>query len=137
MDSEDSGKPVEARKLFIQAWNEATTDSEKLIAAHYVARHQESIFARLEWLDTALPFALKINDDTAKSAFPALYSNIATCYEDLNTPQKRGKNIRHWPLHLKTLFQTEALFITERKRICRLAIYSRQVATPTTNRKSK
>lgn len=40
MEMEEKGKSEEAIKLFLQAWNEATKDFEKFIAAHYVARHQ-------------------------------------------------------------------------------------------------
>ncbi|MEN9871731.1 MAG: hypothetical protein RLZZ171_2723, partial [Cyanobacteriota bacterium] len=89
---EEKGKPEEASKLFLQAWNEATNDFEKFISAHYVARHQKNVSDKLEWLETALQFALKINNDTVKSAFPSLYSNIAKCYEDLSTPDKAKKN---------------------------------------------
>lgn len=88
MALEDSGKPEEAKKLFFQAWNESTDDSEKFISAHYLARQQASVSARLEWLETASRFALKMNDDSVKSAFPSLYSNIAKCYDDLNAPEK-------------------------------------------------
>src|SRR6476660_5013298 len=92
MVMEDKDKPEEASKLFLQAWNEATNDFEKFIAAHYVARHQKNISDKLKWLETALQFALKINDDTVKSAFPALYLNIAKCYEDLSDPGNAKKN---------------------------------------------
>ena len=40
----------------------------------------------------ALQFALKINDDSVKAAFPSLYSNIAKCYEDLNDTGNAKKN---------------------------------------------
>ena len=43
MKLEDEGKPAEASALFLQAWNEATKDFEKFIAAHYVTRHQTNI----------------------------------------------------------------------------------------------
>jgi tetratricopeptide (TPR) repeat protein len=92
MDMEEKGKPEEASKLFLQAWNEATNDFEKFISAHYVARHQKNVSDKLEWLETALQFALKINNDTVKSAFPFLYSRIAKCYEDLSDPGKAKKN---------------------------------------------
>jgi tetratricopeptide (TPR) repeat protein len=92
MGMEEKGKPEEASKLFLQAWNEATNDSEKFISAHYVARHQKNISDKLKWLETALQFALNINNDTVKSAFPSLYSNIAKCYEALNDPGKAKKN---------------------------------------------
>jgi rifampin ADP-ribosylating transferase len=89
---EEKGKPEEASKRFLQAWNEATSDLEKFISAHYVARNQKNVSDQLKWLETALQFALKVNNDSVKSAFPALYSNIAKCYEDLNDPDKAKKN---------------------------------------------
>jgi tetratricopeptide (TPR) repeat protein len=92
MAMEENSKPEEASKLFLQAWNEATNDFEKFIAAHYVARHQKDISDKLKWLKTALQFALKINDETVKSAFPSLYLNIAKCYEDLSEPDKAKTN---------------------------------------------
>jgi tetratricopeptide (TPR) repeat protein len=92
MNQEEKGKPEEASKLFLQAWNEGTSDLEKFLAAYYVARHQKSISDKLRWLETTLQFALKINDDTVKSAFPTLYLNIAKCYEDLGDPGKAKKN---------------------------------------------
>jgi tetratricopeptide (TPR) repeat protein len=92
MGMEEKGKPEAASKLFIQAWSEATSDFEKFISAHYVARHQKNVSDKLKWLETALQFGLKINNDSVKSAFPALYSNIAKCYEDLRNPDKAKKN---------------------------------------------
>lgn len=92
MGMEEKGKPEEASELFLQAWNEATYDFEKFISAYYVARHQKNISAQLKWLETALQFALKINNDSVKSAFPSLYSNIAKCYEDLSDPGTAKKN---------------------------------------------
>jgi len=92
MGMEEKGKPEEASKLFLQAWNEATNDLESFISAHYVARHQKNASDKLKWLETALQFALKLNNDSAKSAFPSLYSNIAKCHEDLNDPDKAKRN---------------------------------------------
>ena len=92
MGMEEKGKPAEARKLFLQAWNEATNDFEKFTAAYYVARHQENTSDKLKWVETALQFALKINDVTVTSAFPSLYSNIAECYEELNDHENAKKS---------------------------------------------
>ena len=92
MAMEEKGKPEEASKLFLQAWNEAIYDFEKFIAAHYVARHQNNVSDKLKWLETDLQLALNINDDTIKSALPALYQNIARCYEELNNPAEAKKN---------------------------------------------
>jgi rifampin ADP-ribosylating transferase len=83
IEMEDKGKPDEAYKLFLQAWNTATDDFEKFTTAHYVARHQKNVSDKLKWHETALQFALRINNDAVKGAFASLYSNIAKCYEDL------------------------------------------------------
>lgn len=92
MNLEDEGKPEEAHKVFLQAWNEATNEFEKFIAAHYVARRQDNVADKLKWLATALQFALKINDHAVESAFPSLYLNIAKCYEELGDPDNTKKN---------------------------------------------
>jgi len=92
MDMEEKGKPEEASRLFLQAWNEATNDFEKYTAAYYVARHQQNVPDKLKWLETALQFALKINNESVSGAFPSLYSNIAKCYEDLGDFDNAKKN---------------------------------------------
>lgn len=92
MAMEDNGKPEEAAKLFLQAWEEATNDLEKYLAAHYVARHQKNGSDKLKWLEITLQFALKIDSESVKSAFPSLYSNIAKCYEELNDTAKAKEN---------------------------------------------
>lgn len=92
IELEEKGKPEEASEVFLQAWNEAKYDFEKFISAHYVARHQKEVSGKLKWLETALQSALKINDNSVKSAFPALYLNIAKCYEDLGDLEKAKEN---------------------------------------------
>lgn len=84
MSLEEKGHPKEASKVFLQAWNEATNDFEKFISAHYVARHQKHVSDEFDWLQTALQYALKVNDDSVKAAFGSLYTRIAKCYEALN-----------------------------------------------------
>src|SRR5213075_1098282 len=92
MDMEGTGKPEEASRLFLQAWNEAANDFEKYIAAYYAARHQDNARDKLKWLETALQFALKINNEAVISAFSGLYSKIAKCYEDLDDVDNAKKN---------------------------------------------
>ncbi|MES2688786.1 MAG: NAD(+)--rifampin ADP-ribosyltransferase [Bacteroidota bacterium] len=92
MDMEQKGQPEEALRLFLQGWNEAANDFEKFLAAHYIARNQKNVLDRLKWLETALEFALKMNDDAVKSAFPSLYANIAKCYDELGDPGNAKKN---------------------------------------------
>ena len=92
MSMEEEGKPEEAYKLFLLGWNQATNDLEKFLAAHYISRHQKTVSDKLKWLETALAYALKINDDTVKSALPSLYLNISKCYEDLSDIEKSKEN---------------------------------------------
>ena len=92
MELELNQRPDEAATLFLQAWNEATTDFEKFTAAHYVARHQRSVEDKLKWDETALAFALKIGDKSMATNYPSLYLNIAKCYEDLNDADKAQEN---------------------------------------------
>jgi tetratricopeptide (TPR) repeat protein len=92
MAMEEKNRPEEASNLFLQAWNEATADFEKFLAAYYVARHQHTVSDTLHWLETALQFALEINDDSVSSAFPSLYSSIGNCYEELGDPEKAKTN---------------------------------------------
>jgi rifampin ADP-ribosylating transferase len=92
IDLEGKSEPEEASRIFLQAWNEATDDFEKFLAAHFVARHQPNLSDKLHWLETALQLALKINDDSVQAAFPTLYSNIAECYEDLSDLKNSKKN---------------------------------------------
>ncbi|MDW9379387.1 NAD(+)--rifampin ADP-ribosyltransferase [Chryseobacterium sp. JV558] len=92
MSMEDNKMPEEAERLFLQAWEEATDGHEKFLAAHYISRHQKTAADRLKWLEIALDFALKVNDDTVKSALPSLYLNISKCYEDLGDTEMSKKN---------------------------------------------
>lgn len=92
MELEGRRNSEEASRLFLQAWKEATNDFEKYIAAYYVARHQNNVPDKLQWLETSLQFALKINNDAVKGTFPSLYSNIAKCYEDLTDLDRAKKN---------------------------------------------
>lgn len=92
MGLEEKGQPEEASSLFLQAWNEATNDFERFIAAHYVARQQQNVSDRLKWLETALQLALKLNDDAVKAAFAPLYASIAKCYAELNDVDNAKRN---------------------------------------------
>ncbi|MDQ1859241.1 NAD(+)--rifampin ADP-ribosyltransferase [Chryseobacterium sp. WLY505] len=92
MGFEDKGMPEEAAQLFLQAWEEASDDHEKFLAAYYVSRHQKTTADRLKWLETSLEFALKINDDTVKSALPSLYLNISRSYDDVGDTEKSKEN---------------------------------------------
>ena len=93
MDLEGQSKPEEAGSLFLQAWNEATNDFERFIAAHFVTRHQKNVADKLKWVEASLQEALKINDAYIKGVLPSLYSDIATCYDQLGDPEQAKKNV--------------------------------------------
>lgn len=81
----------EARQLFLRAWNEATDDHERFLAAYHVSRVQEHVVDHLEWLETALEFAQKVDDVSVRAAFPLLYSGVAECHEKLNDLDAAGR----------------------------------------------
>src|SRR5436190_6467405 len=84
MNVEAKGNHEEAGKLFLLAWNQATNDFEKCLAAYHLARQQTDVSAKLKWFETALQLALKTDNHSTNSALPSIYSNIAGCYENLN-----------------------------------------------------
>jgi len=91
MDQAEKGRAEAAAALFLQAWNEATNDFEKFIAAHFVARQQQDARDQLQWLHTALQHGLSVNSDAVKSALPSLYSNMAQCYATLGDADNESK----------------------------------------------
>jgi rifampin ADP-ribosylating transferase len=116
MEKEDQGKMEEARKIFHHGWDEASSDFEKFLTAHYLSRHQQSSSGKLIWLEKTLDFALKVNDDSVNSALPSLYSNIAKCYEELGNIGKAKDNYDLSASH-KNNPSDKGPFITEQKRI--------------------
>lgn len=92
MSMADSRNLEEASTMFHKAWNEATDDYEKFIAAYHLALQQENIMDKLKWMETSLQCALNINDDNVKSAYSTLYINIAKCYEELCDPENAKRN---------------------------------------------
>jgi hypothetical protein len=95
MELEGKGQPTEAAIVFLKAWYEAQTDFEKFTAAHYVARHQQTIDDKLHWDKTALQHALNIQEqETVKAVLPSLYLNIAKCHEDLGDIDQAKTNYR-------------------------------------------
>ncbi len=83
MEMEQQGEPEKAKDFFIQAWNEATADFEKFLAAHYLARLEQQAAEKLNWLEQALQHASNVNDVAVKSALPSLYLNLSKCHQAL------------------------------------------------------
>ncbi|HRP90300.1 MAG TPA: hypothetical protein PKX92_09680 [Edaphocola sp.] len=58
MEKEDQCKMEEAREIFYQGWEEASSDFEKFLTAHYLSRHQQTTSDKLIWLEKTLNFAI-------------------------------------------------------------------------------
>jgi hypothetical protein len=63
MSLEAGGHSAEAAKVFLQAWQMATDDFEASIAAHYVARHQDSLVEALHWNQISLDRANLVDQE--------------------------------------------------------------------------
>jgi hypothetical protein len=94
MNHEGDGT-TKAAEMFMQARNEASDNFEKCIAAHYIARQQQTVTEKLEWDQTALKLALNLDDEKLKGALPSLYLNVGKCYEDLADCEKA---LQHYKL---------------------------------------
>ena len=92
MAAEEKGDIDDARKLFLNAWEEAADDFDKFLAAYYVARSADNVSKSLNWYEEALRLARQVNDEATNSAMPSLYSNLAKCYEALGEHDNAKKN---------------------------------------------
>ena len=84
MSLEAQGHFAEAAKVFVQAWQLATDDFEASIAAHYVARHQDSSMETLHWNRISLDRANLVSDCRVRGFYPSLYLNMGKAHEDLD-----------------------------------------------------
>lgn len=63
----------DAHGLYLQAWAASTDNHEACIAAHYVARFQETPQESLQWNQIALDRAMAVNDERVTEFYPSLY----------------------------------------------------------------
>lgn len=73
----------EARQFYLQAWDAHTDDYEACIAAHYMARFQDTAEASLRWNQLALEHAQAVGDERVRDFYPSLYLNLGKSYETL------------------------------------------------------
>lgn len=71
----------DARSLYQQAWEARTDNYDACIAAHYVARFQDSVEESLRWNQLALKHADAVNDDRVKDFYPSLYLSLGRSHE--------------------------------------------------------
>jgi hypothetical protein len=91
MQAEAEERFTEARHLFTQAWAARNGDFDACVAAHYMARHQETLEEILHWNQKALYYANAAGAENAtpekvEPFYPSLYLNLGKSYEDLGDP---------------------------------------------------
>jgi tetratricopeptide (TPR) repeat protein len=92
MEHEGQGDVVGATQSFVAAWNQATTNCERCIAAHYVARHQQNPADELAWNLLALDHAKAAADDQVRELYPSLYLNIGKAYENVGNREEAKRS---------------------------------------------
>ncbi|MFN2196471.1 MAG: tetratricopeptide repeat protein [Anaerolineales bacterium] len=113
MQAEFQGRFADAQRLFQQAWDTHRDDLEACIAAHYLARHQETPAETLHWNQLALDYAQKSvtsfpeseQEDSLAGFFPSLYLNMGWSYEQLNN---RPEAARYYHMAAAALDQLPA-----------------------------
>lgn len=83
MQAEGNGDVAKACDAFTKAWEIASDDFERCIAAHYVARHQETPEETLRWNEVALHCARAVEDRRVASFFPSLLASLGQAHEQL------------------------------------------------------
>jgi tetratricopeptide (TPR) repeat protein len=83
MRAEGQGKHDEARTLFTEALEAAQDDYEACVAAHFLARQQDTPQEMLRWNQEALDRANAVGDERVQVFYPSLYLNMGYAYEQL------------------------------------------------------
>ena len=81
MRAEADGRYADARACFLRAWAARRDDYDACIAAHYVARHQETPRDILHWNQVALDHAARVGDGRVHGFYPSLYLNLGRAHE--------------------------------------------------------
>jgi hypothetical protein len=83
VEAETAARLEEARALFAQAWRASSNDVEACIAAHYVARLQDTPELALWWSQVALARADVARDPRVRGFYPSLHLNLGMAHETL------------------------------------------------------
>ncbi|NWG07369.1 MAG: hypothetical protein HXY35_11870 [Chloroflexi bacterium] len=73
----------EARLFYQRAWDARTDHYTASIAAHYLARCQDTLEDSLTWNLLALEYAYAVKDERVQDFFPSLYMSLGRSYEML------------------------------------------------------
>jgi tetratricopeptide (TPR) repeat protein len=81
--SREARDPEGAANAYRRAWDEAATDYEACMAAHYVARIVDTAEERHRWNAVALERAITVGDERVTGFLPSLHLNLGRSLEDL------------------------------------------------------
>ena len=81
----------DARALYQQAWDSHRDDYEACIAAHYLARFQDSPEDILRWNELALEHAQAVKDERVDEFYASLYLNLGNAHEKLGNQDEAQK----------------------------------------------
>lgn len=95
MAAEAEGRDDDARARFRQAWDVATDDYGKCVAAHYLARHQPTPEETLRWNQECLDRADAVGDERVRGFYASLHVNMGSAYRALGeTDRAREHYVR-------------------------------------------
>ncbi|HEX2205413.1 MAG TPA: tetratricopeptide repeat protein [Longimicrobium sp.] len=83
MRAEGENRFADARALFLQAWEASRDDYDACVAAHFVARHQDTPEETLRWNREALARADAAGGERVRGFYPSLYLNLAHAHEQV------------------------------------------------------
>ena len=80
MKLETDGDQAGASAKYAEAWDAATNDYERCVAAHYVPRHINDAQEKLRWNRDALRYADAVGDDRVAGFYASLHACVGFCH---------------------------------------------------------
>jgi hypothetical protein len=83
---------TQSRRIAHEAWDEATDDFERFLAAYHIARFEEDHGERIRWLETSLECATRSGDLSARTALGALHAKLVEAYDERGDREQAAKH---------------------------------------------
>jgi len=83
---------TQSRRIALEAWEEATDDFERFLAAYHTARFEEHDAQRIRWLEISLEHATRSGDLSARSALGALHAKLAEAHDARGDREQAAKH---------------------------------------------
>ena len=94
------GTPAAARRLFERAWAIRRDDYDAAIAAHFLARHQETPAETLHWNAVAVRHAEAVRDGSATAFLASLYLNLGDAHANVGDIAASVDAVQRAAIHL-------------------------------------